>query len=61
MAAHAEAVSGPYSPEAWQPWREAAAAVQAAVTAFAKEPPQNRFEVEAALKKAVRHPEPDGS
>lgn len=36
---------------------EQAAAVQAAVTAFAAEHGIDRYEVEMALKRAVRHPE----
>lgn len=38
---------------------ETAAAVQAAVTAHAKAINEPRYDVEAALKKKVRHPEPD--
>ncbi|MDR3081358.1 MAG: hypothetical protein LBV60_10620 [Streptomyces sp.] len=57
-AAQREATAGPYSPEAWGPWREAAAAVQAAVTAHAEATGQPRDQVEGALKKTVRHPEP---
>ncbi|OII65805.1 hypothetical protein BJP40_15800 [Streptomyces sp. CC53] len=37
---------------------ETAAKVQAAVTAHAHATGQNRYEVETALKKAVRHPAP---
>ncbi|NEA48449.1 hypothetical protein [Streptomyces sp. SID10815] len=36
-----------------------AAAVQAAVTVFAAEHGLDRHQVEMALKRAVRHPEPD--
>jgi hypothetical protein len=36
-------------------WREAAARVQAAITAHATAIKGNRFEVEAAVKRAVRH------
>ncbi|MFD9764707.1 hypothetical protein ACFWXI_14390 [[Kitasatospora] papulosa] len=35
-----------------------AAAVQAAVTAHAQATGQSRYEVETALKRRVRHPEP---
>ncbi|MFH8627740.1 hypothetical protein ACH4A8_38635 [Streptomyces vietnamensis] len=35
-----------------------AAAVQAAITAHAEATGQSRYDVEAALKKRVRHPEP---
>ncbi|WP_413808094.1 hypothetical protein [Streptomyces sp. OE57] len=44
----------------WKTWFEAAATVQAAVTEHAKEAGLNRYELEAALKKAVRHPD-DGA
>lgn len=37
---------------------ETAAAVQAAVTEHAAATGQSRYDVEAALKKQVRHPEP---
>ncbi|MET9073809.1 hypothetical protein ABZX95_16915 [Streptomyces sp. NPDC004232] len=40
-----------------QAWIEAAAAFQAAVTEHAEAEGQSRFEVEMAVKKAVRHPE----
>ncbi|GCD37920.1 hypothetical protein OEIGOIKO_05730 [Streptomyces chrestomyceticus JCM 4735] len=38
---------------------DTAEAVQAAITAHAEATGQSRHEVEKALKKAVRHPEPD--
>ncbi|WP_256259559.1 hypothetical protein [Streptomyces atratus] len=38
---------------------ETAAAVQAAITAHAEATGQSRYEVEAALKRAVRHPAED--
>ncbi|MFE1346652.1 hypothetical protein [Streptomyces sp. NPDC058757] len=38
---------------------ETAAAVQAAITEHAQATGESRFAVEAALKKKVRHPEPD--
>ncbi|PJN00778.1 hypothetical protein CG740_23005 [Streptomyces sp. CB01201] len=56
-----KALAGPYSVEAWRPWRDAAEAVQAAITAHAEAIGQPRFDVEAALKKLVRHPEPEGA
>ncbi|MFF4645009.1 hypothetical protein [Streptomyces sp. NPDC001389] len=43
---------------AYAAWRERAAEVQAAVTEHAKAIDKPRNAVEAALKKAVRHPEP---
>jgi uncharacterized coiled-coil protein SlyX len=39
-------------------WRERAAEVQAAVADHAKVTGQDRAQLEAAVKKAVRHPEP---
>lgn len=59
-AAEQEALSGPYSPEAWAPWREATEAVQAAVTAHAAAINKPRCDVEAELKRVVRHTEPEG-
>lgn len=56
-AAH-EAVRADPTPEAWAAWRDAAGAAQAAVTAYADEAGEPRNKVEAAVKKAVRHPEP---
>ena len=38
---------------------ETAAAVQARITAVAAESGESRIDVEMALKRAVRHPEPD--
>lgn len=38
---------------------ETAARVQAAITAHAEATGQSRYHVEAALKRHVRHPEPD--
>ncbi|MFE2140164.1 hypothetical protein ACFXA3_00090 [Streptomyces sp. NPDC059456] len=55
-AAHAAVREDP-SPEAWAAWRERAGEVQAAVTAYAVEIGEPRNQVEAAVKKAVRHPE----
>jgi hypothetical protein len=52
--AHAE----PYSEERWAPWREAAGKFQAALTAHAEATGVSRYELEMAVKKAVRHPEP---
>ena len=40
---------------------EAAQAVQAAITTHAAATGQDRYEIEAALKKTVRHPEPGDS
>ncbi|MGW2861979.1 hypothetical protein [Streptomyces sp. NPDC001205] len=58
-AAREVALAGVYSEESWRPWREAAERVQAAITAHAEAIDKPRFDVEAALKKVVRHPEPD--
>ncbi|MGW1949990.1 hypothetical protein ACWCRC_37505 [Streptomyces sp. NPDC001940] len=38
---------------------DTALAVQQAVTAFASETKQSRIDIEMALKKRVRHPEPE--
>ncbi|NXY93482.1 hypothetical protein HYE82_03475 [Streptomyces sp. BR123] len=54
-AAVREAPSG----EGWELWRERAAEVQTAVTEYAKAIDQPRNAVEAALKKRVRHAEPE--
>ncbi|MFF7355646.1 MULTISPECIES: hypothetical protein [Streptomyces] len=40
-------------------WREASDAVQAAITAHAGATGANRFDVEQAVKKAVRHAQED--
>ncbi|WP_301373519.1 hypothetical protein [Streptomyces xanthophaeus] len=56
-AAHAAVLEAP-TPEAWQAWRDRAAEAQEAVTLYAKETGEPRNKVEAAVKKAVRHPEP---
>ncbi|MGW3563521.1 hypothetical protein ACWDSL_06405 [Streptomyces sp. NPDC000941] len=42
----------------WKRWFDAAAEIQAAITRHAEDAGFNRFEVEAAVKKAVRHPDP---
>lgn len=43
-------------------WRQASAAFQAAVTEHAATAQISRYELEQAVKKAVRHPEPkDGA
>ncbi|MFF4552745.1 hypothetical protein [Streptomyces sp. NPDC001422] len=43
----------------WQAWLAASTAVQAEITAHAEATEQNRFQVEAAVKKAARHTEQD--
>jgi hypothetical protein len=59
IAEQKKAQAEPYSEERWAPWREAAEAFQAALTAHAEATPGvNRYELEMAVKKAVRHPEP---
>ncbi|MEU2924230.1 hypothetical protein ABZ636_04085 [Streptomyces sp. NPDC007251] len=58
-AAHARYLADP-SPDPTgtrQAWVEAAAAFQAAVTEHAEAEGAVRYEVEMAVKKAVRHPE----
>jgi uncharacterized protein involved in high-affinity Fe2+ transport len=52
--AQAEATAGGYSPGAWAPWVDAAARVQAAVTAHAEATGQNRAQVEQAVKQAAK-------
>lgn len=52
-----KALSGPYSAEAWAPWREAAQRFMGAVAAEASG--ENRYELEMAAKKAARQPEVD--
>lgn len=47
--------------QAWKVWREQAAAVQAAVTEHAKDQGAARFQVEADVRKAVRHAEVEAS
>ncbi|MEV8204301.1 hypothetical protein [Streptomyces sp. NPDC079189] len=54
-----KALAEPYAEEAWAPWREAAAAFQAAVTAHAEAAEVSRYELEMAVKRAVLHPEPE--
>ncbi|WP_327691336.1 hypothetical protein OG870_22690 [Streptomyces sp. NBC_00461] len=46
----------------WKAWREAAAVFQAAVTEYAARDDVSisRHEVEQAVKRVVRHPEPEG-
>ncbi|MFF4479438.1 hypothetical protein ACFY1A_20800 [Streptomyces sp. NPDC001520] len=41
----------------WQRWFEAAATIQAAVTEHAQQTGTPRGQIEAAVKKAVRHPD----
>ncbi|MER6738113.1 hypothetical protein ABT315_38300 [Streptomyces puniciscabiei] len=43
----------------WRRWREASQAVQAAITAHAEATKASRYEVEQAVKRAVRHAEED--
>ncbi|MCW7941763.1 hypothetical protein AAW14_06650 [Streptomyces hygroscopicus] len=43
----------------WERWRDAAGVFQAAVTAHAEATGQSRVEVEMAVKKTVRWPEPE--
>ncbi|MGW4505669.1 hypothetical protein ACWENO_13620 [Streptomyces sp. NPDC004436] len=56
-AAH-EAVRQNPSEDRWAAWRDRAGEAQAAVTEYAKEIGAPRNEVEAAVKKAARYPEP---
>jgi uncharacterized protein YukE len=43
----------------WKAWREASTTVQAAITAHAKATGENRYDVEQAVKRTVRHAEED--
>ncbi|MGW7825149.1 hypothetical protein ACWGLF_45885 [Streptomyces puniciscabiei] len=43
----------------WRRWREASQAVQAAITAHAEATDTSRYEIEQAVKRAVRHAEED--
>ncbi|MFJ8054932.1 hypothetical protein [Streptomyces sp. NPDC096142] len=43
----------------WKAWRLASETVQAAITEHAAESGENRYEVEKAVKEAVRHGEED--
>ncbi|MGW3829158.1 hypothetical protein ACWEAF_45055 [Streptomyces sp. NPDC005071] len=60
VAEQRKATAEPYTDEAWAPWREAVATFQAAVTAHAEATGVNRYELEMAVKRAVRHPEQEG-
>lgn len=53
-------VDGEAYEEQWKAWRAAAGAFLAAVTEYAAREGvgMSRYEVEQAVKKAVRHPEP---
>jgi hypothetical protein len=53
------ATSVPYTEEGWAPWLAASAAFQRAVTEEAGG--GDRYALEQAAKKAVLHPDPDGS
>ena len=46
----------------WKAWRTAAEGFQAAVTAYAarEDVAMSRYEVEQAVKRVVRHPQPEG-
>ncbi|WP_393075185.1 hypothetical protein [Streptomyces sp. LN704] len=48
-------LSGPEHEEQWRAWRHASEAVQAAITAHAEAVDANQYEVEQAVKTAVRH------
>jgi hypothetical protein len=61
-AAHAQYLAADTDPaEARQAWIEAAAVFQAAVTEHAEAEGSSRYEVEMAVKKAVRNPEPSAA
>ncbi|MFF4909733.1 hypothetical protein ACFY2T_33290 [Streptomyces sp. NPDC001260] len=48
--------------EQWKAWRTAAEDFQAAVAAYAarEDVAMSRYKVEQAVKRAVRHPQPEG-
>ena len=50
---------GPEYEEQWRRWRKAAEKVQAAIAKHAEDTSQLRYELEMAVKKAVRHAEPE--
>jgi len=52
-------LTGPAYEEQWRLWRAAAERVQAAITAHAEVTGANRYDVEQAVKRAVRHAEED--
>lgn len=60
----AKAKAAPYSAEVWAPWLEAAQAVDAAITQYAKDADQNRLDVASAIRRAAREimgpPGPEG-
>ncbi|WP_435643899.1 hypothetical protein ACR9VJ_26590 [Streptomyces sp. H49] len=59
-AAHSHYLAADGDPAAArQAWIDAAAAFQAAVTEHAETDERSRYEIEMAVKKAVRHPEQD--
>jgi hypothetical protein len=52
-------LAGPAYEEQWRAWRTASEKVQAAITAHAAAAGENRYEVEQAVKTAVRHGDED--
>jgi hypothetical protein len=52
-------LTGPEYEEQWRAWRTASEAVQAAITEYAGAAGENRYEVEQAVKTAVRHGDED--
>ncbi|QEV66182.1 hypothetical protein CP983_05580 [Streptomyces chartreusis] len=57
VTAHTQLHTADDYPAARAAWLDAAAAFQAAVTTHAAAEGSSRYEVEMAVKKAVRHPE----
>jgi hypothetical protein len=47
--------------QAWRDWRQLAVGVQAAVTEYAEAEKKSRFEIEAAVRRAAWHPEPESA
>ncbi|MGZ0231088.1 hypothetical protein [Streptomyces sp. CPS1] len=59
-AAHDRLLADATDPDAArQAWVKAAAEFQAAVTEYAETDERSRYEIEMAVKKAVRHPKQD--
>jgi hypothetical protein len=52
-------LTGPAYEEQWRAWRGASEKVQAAINEHATKAGENRYEVEQAVKTAVRHADED--
>ncbi|WP_317440814.1 hypothetical protein [Streptomyces collinus] len=56
---HLAGLTGAEYDAQWRRWREASEAAQAAITAHAEAAGNNGYELEQAVKKAVRHTDED--